>query len=136
MAAIFEKVKDQEISIDAQIEFTLEVKATVLPILKKLETASDDTFKTTFLIGILESNLQHLVTSYGCETSLTAAYQQLTPAEVLVASMLRQCTSTRVIAASLNVTPATVSRHCTHIRKKLGLDSKTSNLQNHLQSLT
>lgn len=136
MATIFEKVKDQEISTDAQIAFALEVKATVLPILKKLKTASDDLFKTTFLVDILETNLQHLVTSYGCETSLAAAYQQLTPAEALVASMVRQCLSTQVIAAALNVTPGTVSSHCTHIRKKLGLDRKTSNLQSHLLSLT
>jgi DNA-binding CsgD family transcriptional regulator len=136
MATIFEKVNDQEFSTDAQIEFVLEVKATVLPLLKKLKTASDEPFKTTFLIYILENNLQHLVASYGRETSLVAAYQQLTPAEVLVASMLRQCPSNKVIAASLNVTPATVSRHCTNIRKKLGLDRKTINLQSYLQSLT
>lgn len=136
MATIFEKVKDQEFSTDAQIEFVVGIEATVLPLVKKLKTTSDEPFKTTFLIYILETNLQHLVTNYGHETSLVAAYQQLTPTEALVASMLRRCPSTKVIAASLDVTPATVSRHCTNIRKKLGLDSKTSNLQSHLQSLT
>jgi DNA-binding CsgD family transcriptional regulator len=135
--ANFETVKNQEISTDAQIAFALELKATVLPLLEKLKAANNgDLFQSTFLLDILETNLQHLVSSYGCETSLAKAYQQLTPVETLVASMVRQRLSTQDIAVALNVAPGTVNGHRTHIRKKLGLDSKTDNLQNHLLSLT
>ena len=121
---------------DAQSALLCEVEETIMPFLKKLKGASTGRRQTTRLISILETNLQHLVESYGSATTLSAALHQLTPVEIQVASLLRQGLSTKVIAMTLNISPGTVGIHRKHIRKKLGLDGKAANLYSYLKSLT
>lgn len=121
---------------DAQLALSDEVESTLLPMLKKLKTASVGRLQSIRLINILETNLQQLVKSYGRTGNISAIYQKLTPIETQVASMIRQGQPTKVIAAALNIAPGTVSIHRKHIRKKLGLDGKGDNLYSYLQSLT
>lgn len=119
---------------DAQSALTREMEGTVLPFLKKLKKASTDK-KQSRLIDILESNLQHLVQFYGRSADLPSSHRHLlSPVELQVASMVRQGLSTKLIAATLNLSPGTVSIHRKHIRKKLGLDNKATNLHNYLMS--
>lgn len=120
---------------EAQMAFSNEVEATVLPLLKKLKAESTGRYQSIRLIKILEENLQQLVKCYGRASHFAAINQKLTPLETQVATMIRQGQSTKVIAAALNIAPGTVSIHRKHIRKKLGLDSKKDNLQGYLQSL-
>jgi PAS domain S-box-containing protein len=117
-----------------QIAFSDEIEATILPLIKKMKTASAGRLQTIRLTNILETNLQQLVKSYGHAVNLTAAYKKLTPMERQVAAMIRQGIPSKVIAATLNVTTATINVHRKHIRKKLGIGS-ASNLYSHLQSL-
>lgn len=121
---------------DSQIALAREVEETVMPFLKKLRSANTGRTQNMHLIGILEANIKQLVKTYGCAPTLPAAYQQLTPVEMQVASMIRQGLSTKVIAKALNAAPETISTHRKHIRKKLGLNSKASNLYSYLLSLT
>ncbi len=121
---------------EAQSALLCEVEGTIMPFLKKLKGASTGRRQTIRLISILETNLQHLVDSYGSATSLSTALHHLTPVEMQVASLLRQGLSTKVIAMTLNISSGTVGIHRKHIRKKLGLDGKPANLQNYLKSLT
>ncbi len=121
---------------EAQSALLCEVEETIMPFLKKLKGASTGRRQTIRLISILETNLQHLVESYGRDTTLSAALHHLTPVEMQVASLLRQGLSTKVISMTLNISPGTVGIHRKHIRKKLGLDGKPANLQNYLKSLT
>ena len=122
---------------DAQIALSQEVKETILPFLKKLKGTSTGRIQTTRLINILETNLLNLVKEYGFTAHhLPAINKQLTPVERQVASMIRQGLGTKVIAATLNCSSGTVCVHRKHIRKKLGLNSKASNLYSYLQSLT
>ncbi len=121
---------------DAQSALLYEVEETIIPFLKKLKGASTGRRQTTRLINILETNLQHLVESYGSATTLSAAFHQLTPVEIQVASLLRQGLSTKVIATTLKIAPGTIGTHRKHIRKKLGLDGKANNLHSYLKSLT
>jgi DNA-binding CsgD family transcriptional regulator len=109
---------------DAQLAFSDEVEATILPMLKKLKTASAGRHQTLRLIKIMEGNLQELMKSYGRAANLASAYQKLTPIETQVAAMIRQGHPTKVIAAALNIAEGTVSIHRKHIRKKFGLDLK------------
>jgi DNA-binding CsgD family transcriptional regulator len=120
---------------EAQVSLSYEAEATVMPLLKKLKESSPDAKQSAYLIKILESNLQHLVKAYGQSASLTAVYQRLSPVESLVASMIRQGRSTKTIATTLNIAPGTVNIHRKHIRKKLGLDNKSTNLESYLKSL-
>ena len=120
---------------DAQLALTYEVEATVLPLLKKLKSASNGRHQTMRLIKILETNLLQLVKSYGRGANLATAYQKLTPVETQVAAMIRQGHSTKVIAAALSIANGTVSIHRKHIRRKLGLNGKSDNLYSYLQGL-
>lgn len=119
---------------DAQNALAREMEGTVLPFLKKLKKTNADRHQTR-LIEILERNLQHLVKCYGHAANLPTAYQRLTPVEAQVASMVRQGLPTKLIAATLNLSPGTIDIHRKHIRKKLGLAGKTANLQRYLMSL-
>ena len=121
---------------DAQLALSQEVESTVLPFLKKLKKTCVGRTHSTHLVDVLEANILDLVQSYGRPASLAAIYQQLTPVEAQVASMIRQGLPTKVIAMALNSSPGTISIHRKHIRKKLGLDGKTNNLSSHLQSLS
>jgi DNA-binding CsgD family transcriptional regulator len=128
-------LKNQEMDkADAQSVLSSEMKGTIFPFLKKLKTTQTDRSQTQ-LINILETNLQHLVKLYGGSTNLPYAYQQLTPTEIQVASMVRQGLPTKLIATTLSLSPDTISTHRKHIRKKLGLDCMTNNLHTHLMSL-
>jgi PAS domain S-box-containing protein len=119
---------------DAKNLLSSEIEGSIVPFLKRLKTAATDQKQTT-LIDIIETNLQHLVKSYGCAGSLPAVYQQLTPVEIQVASLVRQKLPTKLIATTLNISPGTVSIHRKHIRKKLELNGKASNLHSYLLSL-
>ncbi|MDD5580492.1 MAG: LuxR C-terminal-related transcriptional regulator [Methylobacter sp.] len=120
---------------NAQLVLSREVESTILPFLKKLKGASAGCLQSTQPIEIIEANLQHLIIDYGQADNLPAAYQKLSPVEVLVASMVRQGLPTKVIAATLNISSGTVCIHHKHIRKKLNLDGKSSNLHSYLAAL-
>jgi PAS domain S-box-containing protein len=120
---------------NAQNALSREVEGTVLPFLKRLKSASKDKNQAR-LIHIVEDNLHQLVKFYGRDTSLSSVYQRLTPAEIQIASMVRQGLSTKLIATVLCLSPGTVGIHRKHIRKKLDLDCKEINLYSYLTSLS
>jgi DNA-binding NarL/FixJ family response regulator len=135
VTASSEKEKDRKSLAEARVGLAYEVEATLMPLLKRLKKTRSDPQQSDYLINILESNLQHLVSAYGRSGSLAAAYQNLSPVESLVASMVRQGHSTKAIATTLNIAAGTVSIHRKHIRKKLGLGKKSTNLESYLKSL-
>ena len=123
-------------STEAKIAFSQEVEATVIPLLQRLkEVGAKNPSEVSQLINALELNLHHAVETYGSDNNLAATYRNLTPVEILVASMIRQGLSTQDVAEYLHISPGTVSIHRKHIRKKLGLQRMSTNLQSHLRSL-
>jgi PAS domain S-box-containing protein len=124
-----EKDKDE-----AQISLSSQVETIVLPLLAKLKSASKNRHQSLRIIGIIEDNLKNLMSTYGRANHIDAAYNKLTPIETQVAAMVKLGKPTKTIAAILNIADGTVNIHRKHIRKKLGLDSKT-NLQSYLASL-
>lgn len=127
------KLRETE-SSDAKNLLILELKQEVMPFLQKLKSSSREP-KQVRLLSTLDANLQRLVSSYGSATSITSAYKNLTPKEIQVASMVREGISTKAIAATLSLSPETISVHRKNIRKKLGLDCKSNNLRSHLITL-
>lgn len=124
------KLRETENS-DAKNLLILELKQEVMPFLQRLKNSSRDP-KHMRLLSTLDANLQRLISSYGSATSLTSAYKNLTPKEIQVASMVREGASTKVIAATLSLSPETISIHRKNIRKKLSLNSKADNLRSYL----
>ncbi|MDD2933896.1 MAG: PAS domain S-box protein [Methylotenera sp.] len=127
------KLRETEGS-DAKNLLILELKQEVMPFLQKLKGTSREP-KQVRLLNALDSNLQRLITSYGSASSLSSVYKNLTPKEIQVASMVREGASTKVIAATLSLSPETISIHRKNIRSKLGLNSKSDNLRSYLITL-
>jgi DNA-binding NarL/FixJ family response regulator len=135
MITSLEQEEDPKISAHAQSALSREVETTIMPILKMLKKSSAGPLPTSRLINRLETNVQHLMQSYGHLTRPVVVYQRLSPVEALVASMVRQGLTSQKIAEALNVSTATIKVHRKHIRKKLGLYSKAGNLRGYLLSL-
>ncbi len=127
------KLRESE-SAEAKNLLILELKHEVMPFLQRLKLSSRDP-KQVRLLSALDANMQRLISTYGCATSISSAYKNLTPKEIQVASMVREGASTKVIASTLSLSPETISIHRKNIRKKLGLDSKSDNLRSHLITL-
>ncbi len=119
----------------AQKGLMREMSQEVAPFLLKLKNSIWD-HKQTHLLDVLENNLRHLAASYGNTDNSNFLFGQLTPVEIQVASMIKQCLSTKDIATALSLSPETINVHRKHIRKKLGLRNKTANLRSHLISLS
>lgn len=127
------KLREAE-ALEAKRNLLLELQQEVMPFLRKLERASSDS-KQIRLLSTLDANLQRLVTSYGCTMGISSLYRNLTPKEIQVACMVREGLPTKVIAATLSISPETVSIHRKNIRKKLGLETKADNLRSYLVTL-
>ncbi|MCE7914074.1 MAG: PAS domain S-box protein [Nitrosomonas sp. PRO4] len=119
---------------NAQLALSNEMDNHIHPLLKKLKTANKGRRQSIKLLKILESGLMELTRTYGSVNSFTL-FQKLSPAETQVAAMIKSGQSTKIIAAALSVSPGTVNNHRKQIRKKLGLDSRSTNLRSFLQSL-
>lgn len=127
------KLRESE-NLAAKRNLLLELEQEIMPFLGKLKKISGNP-KQLRLLGALEANLQRLVASYGSTVEVASVYRNLTPKEIQVASMVREGFSTKVIAATLSISPETVSIHRKNIRKKLGLGTKAENLRSYLVTL-
>lgn len=107
------------------------VQELVIPYLEKLKnsTLSNDQ-KTT--LGILESNLNHLVSPF--IQKMSSKYLNFTPMEIRVANLVKEGKSNKEIAEFLKVSKHTILTHRHNLRKKLGLKNKKINLRTHLIS--
>ncbi len=112
--------------------FSANFNKLILPMLADLkETATS--VRQTSLIETIEATIQDL--SSDINLSLISREQQLTPAEIKIANLLKLGKSTKEIAITLDCATRTVDGHRSSIRKKLQL-SREQNLQAVLQALS
>lgn len=110
--------------------FSSNVKELVLRFTHMLrDTRLDE--NQALLVDIVEQNLRDMISTFP-ERMNTFGF---TPKEMEIIFLLRQGTTSKQIAKLLNVTMDAVNRHRYHIRKKLGVNKKKSNLRVHLMSL-
>jgi DNA-binding NarL/FixJ family response regulator len=110
-----------------------QVRQVVDPLLGRLMgTRLDEEQKR--LLGILETNLQEIVSPFIRE--LSSPYLGLTPTQIQVANLIKQGKSIKEIAVALNLSPNTVMSHRYQIRSKFGLLQKKMNLHSFFQSLS
>ncbi len=115
--------------IEEKIQFN--VKELVSPYIDSLKkTSLDETQKAS--LDMLKSNLDDIVSPF--VRSLSTQYLKLTHTEVEVANLVKQGKTAKEIADLLNMSPRTIDTHRYHIRKKLGLKSKKTNLRTYLLS--
>ncbi len=119
---------------ETQDTLSRDVEGSVIPFLKKLKKSVN--YKDQLhLIDIIQNNLEQVVTTYGRSNKLSNICQKLTPAEIQVASMVRQGLSTKMIATTLQLSSGTIGIHRKNIRKKLGLNGGTDSLYSFLSTL-
>ncbi|MHC1743301.1 MAG: PAS domain S-box protein [Syntrophobacteraceae bacterium] len=108
------------------------VKHLVLPYLDKLKRSrlTDD---QRHLLEFLEFHLREITSPF--VRKISAPVLGLTPAEIRVAELIRQGTSSKEIADLLVTSESAVVFHRHGIRRKLGLIGKQINLQAYLVSL-
>ncbi|MRR14937.1 MAG: PAS domain S-box protein [Deltaproteobacteria bacterium] len=85
-------------------------------------------------IRAVEAHLKEVTSSF--VRKLSAEHLKLSPRELQMAGMIKEGRMTKEIADLMNISKATVEIHRHHIRKKLGLKGKKTNLTTYLSSLT
>jgi PAS domain S-box-containing protein len=104
----------------------------VTPYIGKLKRSRLSERQRAF-VEILESHLGDLTASF--VDTLSRTFQKLTPAEIRVATLVREGKSTKQIADMLALSPRTIEFHRENIRQKLGLARQKTNLRSFLLSL-
>jgi PAS domain S-box-containing protein len=107
------------------------VRRRILPALERLEAVCSR--EASALTAEIRKGLQELTDPF--RHRLSTVCQDLTPAELRVADLIREGLATKEIAARLGVGTATVDTHRHGIRRKLGLDTRRVNLRAYLLSL-
>lgn len=85
------------------------------------------------LTAILEANLHHIVSPF--IKRISSQILHLTPMEIKVAGLVKDGKTNQEIADLLFLSKNTVLVHRHHIRTKMGLKNKKSNLRSHLLTL-
>ena len=107
------------------------VDTVILPILEDLYNRLSPQHRR--LIDVLRFNLEEVTSPFVDRVS--QAFSNLSPAELRVCDMIRRGLASKEIAHVLHISPSTVSRHREHIRQKLGLTNKGTNLVSHLNAM-
>jgi PAS domain S-box-containing protein len=109
------------------------VKGMVLPYVENLKNGRLDNSQMVY-VDIIESHLDDIVAPFLHQ--LSSKYTDLTPAEIKVASLVKDGKTTKEIADMSNSSTAAIDFHRNNLRKKLGLKNKKTNLRSYLLSLT
>lgn len=101
-----------------------------LEILKKQKL----NLKSRMHLDVFESNLKNIISSFSHK--LSSRLINLTPMEIRVANLVKEGKTNKEIAEFLGSSLSAVNIHRFHIRSKLGLIGKDTNLQSYLSSLS
>ncbi len=110
----------------------LNYKLLISPFLEKLKNSLSQNDQKSHMM-ILESNLKEFIAPFS--KKLSDPLVDLTPAEIQLASMIKQGLSSKEMAEVLNISIRTITNHRQHIRTKLGLKNKKINLRSYLSSI-
>jgi len=125
------KRRDED-KIELEERMVLNVKELVLPFMEELKNSRlNDEQKA--LAEVVEYNLNDIVSPF--VKALSSKYYNLTPAEIQIANLIKQGKSSKELAGQLKMSPRTIDIHRYHIRKKLGINNKKTNLRTHLLSI-
>ncbi|MBW1711305.1 MAG: helix-turn-helix transcriptional regulator [Deltaproteobacteria bacterium] len=116
----------QEIYMDMQMN----VEKVLMPILHALVMELPRAQRK--YVEMLRTNLEEITSPF--VSHLSHSYHSLTPTEISICNMVRSGMRTKEIAQIRGVSPATISRHREHIRRKLKITNNDVNLATYLQS--
>jgi len=124
--------KRQEDKKELEDNILTNVKEMMAPYFEKIKkTKLDDQQKA--ILNIVESNLNEIIKPF--TRKMSSRYLNLTPNEIHIANQIRHGLNSKEIAELMGLSPQTVYNHRKNIRKKLGIESKKTNLRSHLLSI-
>jgi len=103
----------------------------VMPYLEKIKSRTSDHLQKAY-VDAVRHNLYKIVSPF--IDNLSSKFIGLTPAEIQIASLIRQGATTKRIAQWMNLAPSTISTHRNNLRMKLGIKNQNINLRTHLLS--
>lgn len=107
----------------------LNIQQSILPYVQKIKAMPLESSTRKYLT-LMESSLVDIRSAFARD--LTSRSAGLTPAEIRVASLIRNGLSTKEIAGMLNLSLRAIEFHRQNIRRKLGLRSRKANLHSFL----
>ncbi|HPC86794.1 MAG TPA: PAS and helix-turn-helix domain-containing protein [Smithellaceae bacterium] len=110
---------------DFENRVTSKIKTSLLPGLKKIDTAAEAGVRKSYL-AILEKQLLGLTT--GFDKELDAGLLKLTKTEIEVCRLIQAGCSSKEVCEAMKLSFDTVQTHRKNIRKKLGLRGEKLNL--------
>jgi hypothetical protein len=119
--------------LETEEQVVRQIKGLILPHLARLRQNIDEREPDRSYLDLVEANLQEITSSFA--NRLVAAFETLTPAEIEIAQMVMNGHTTKDIARALSRETSTIDFHRNNIRRKLGIDSRGTNLRSHLLSL-
>jgi FixJ family two-component response regulator len=111
-------------------EIILKIRSLIIPVIEKLQRASNFADYRSELV-MLSSYVEDLTSEMASDTEIATV---LTPAELRIASLIKNGLSSEEIADHLCIAACTVKTHRRNMRKKLTLDNSKHSLRNYLQS--
>lgn len=126
---VLARVQDEKKEIGDAVQDN--VDKIIMPLLHALEPKATPEHQQYLVL--LKRNLKEIVSPF--TNKLSKEFMILTPVEVQTCNMIKNGLSTKEIAKLRGISPATVSRHREHIRKKLGITNKKVSLTTYLSAL-
>ncbi|MBD3168382.1 MAG: PAS domain S-box protein, partial [candidate division Zixibacteria bacterium] len=114
-------IEEEKVQIRQQIASNID--RILMPTLNKL--IGNDTRINPSYLQILKNGLEELSNSTG---GILHQYSKLSPREIEVCNLIKNGSTSKEIAGTLNITIETVNKHRRTIRKKLGISKKDINL--------
>ncbi len=106
------------------------IRKIILPIVYELELQVSE--ENRAYVSVLRQNLGQIAAPL--LSQIGRNHVELSPAEIIVCTMIRNGLSTKEIARVRGISSSTVRRHRENIRRKLGLQNRKVNLTTYLQS--
>ncbi|MGD9733132.1 MAG: helix-turn-helix transcriptional regulator [Desulfamplus sp.] len=124
--------KYERVSQDKEVEIAAQIENTILPSILTIKDAAKNNDSLELEIEILVFQVKGLIKSL---TSGDDSVNQLTPAEMRVAVMIKHGITSNEIAKNLFISESTVKTHRKNIRNKLNLQNKKLNLASCLDKI-
>ncbi|MCB2168326.1 MAG: PAS domain S-box protein [Deltaproteobacteria bacterium] len=124
------KLREQDKS-EIENRVTANLQQLVEPLIEKLQNSGLNDRQKIYT-QLLSANLKEITSSFNQRVSPHLLV--LTPAEIEVANMVKHGRTTKEIASLMMISARTVDMHRLNIRRKLGLNKRSTNLRSYLLS--
>ena len=128
LGQVLDRIQEEKATVGKQV--LANVDRIIMPMLEELKQGLSRTQQQ--IAVVLRESLLEIVSPF--VDRLSQRFENLTPSEIRICTLIKRGLSSKEIAAVEHVSPGTVRVHRFKIRRKLGLVNREINLQSFLQS--